>query len=160
MIEIAAFLTPVISEALKTLLGVGAKKFEQSDVLKNLRLVVRERLIREITFNLAVLEDERLLFEERIIELDINVIEFVFSQPLPLKYFLTTSLPKNAELHLPKLKGRGWRVENYSEINLLERIWLRISVAEVRSKHEASPGDIKYLQNLLFCLRDSLSEQN
>jgi hypothetical protein len=162
MFEVGGFLAPVVSDVLKSIVGGTAQKIgqelERHSAVRNLRIVIRERLKREINFNLEILKEDRIPIESRIEELDISVVQFLFSQPLPLNAFLTTELPANAEQKLKKLEHRNWSVENYSEVNLLERIWLRISVAKMRSKHCISPGDVEYLGELFICLFDSLKK--
>ena len=154
--EIVTYFVPTMMDLLKTVMEKGIKRVEDNIALKNFRSVIRERLVREVKFNLEVLKDEHLSIQEKMSELDIKVIEFVFSQPLPLEIFFSTTLPKDAEAQLLKLKNRGWSEENFSEVNLIERLWLRVSIAKLRTRHEASPGDIKYLGRLFLCLRESL----
>lgn len=129
------------------------------------RIAVREQLWREAGFNadvLKLLSGTRITPEQRLRALQFEVTAAVLKLPLPMEEFLAPQLSKDATaLLVASPPGRDGRYQHWvagimSEQDLLERVWLRYAIADVRIRAGVGRADLDYLRLLIRALATTL----
>jgi hypothetical protein len=148
----------LFSETIKNFLKLGFKNFETSEDARILRVVLAERLLREIKFNLEIINEFKKGKEDFLQEIDSRVVEGIFSQPLPISILFPDQIPH--ELLEKTIAGNkkhlNWMAGISTEADLIERISQRVAVAKCRDRNKTSSGDIQYLEKLMRCLKEAL----
>ena len=152
----SALITPAIS----TLLQLGREKWVGTSELKTLRKVLRERLAREMRYNVELNKIPEFTDEQKINAFDMRVMNDVFSQPLPLQDLFPTKLDKEMiEDFAPSIFNRANKIRmanDQIEADLIERLWHRHSIAKLKLSNELNAGDTKYLRGLVVVLEANL----
>lgn len=158
MIELIAgnFLEKLLCE----LVEVGQEKFRARSDVKNLRQLIRQRLLRELRLNDELLSYRTIDDAVRLKAIETSALSAVMHQSIPLEMFFDKTL---SEATLQRLaKGDGRQVRRVAGIktekDLLERWWHRVSLAKIRLELAGKTGDLAYLRRLCFCLRLALEE--
>jgi hypothetical protein len=159
MIEILGLLGPALNSAVQRILEKGFDSLTDTQG-KNLQAILRERLKREVRFNSELLSESGISVAERLEQFDLRAIEFLFSQPLPLKSLFPREL---SDLSRKKIAGGNQKHKKWidglsCEADVIERAWLRMSIAKFRVKNRLSLGDTEYLRHLVIGLSASLAE--
>ncbi len=158
MMELVSFFAPTLNSLVELSVKKGIDYASKSIEFSNFQLLLRERLRREMKYNLDLLSETRLSSVVKISGLDLRTVDFIFSQPWPLRKIF----PKNITEELNSVMATGdnrhqiWSRDIESECDLIERIWLRISIARKRADSRVSTGDLAYLKKLLLVLKTSL----
>lgn len=150
--------TPVIGELVKALVGKGVSKIEDDKQVSTLRMLLRERVRREARLNREILEDAKLDLKVRIQKLETAALEYVCSQAIPLAVLF------NGELNEAKMAVFAGDSEKHkmhflmlqTEADLVERLFHRIKLAQLRVNENVSPGDISYLKKLNMATRSAM----
>jgi hypothetical protein len=160
MIEILGVLGPALNSAMQRILEKGVDSLTDTQG-KNLRGVLRERLKREVRFNSELLSESGIPISDKLEQFDLRAIEFLFSQPLPLKSLFPKELSESIRKKIAgsNQKHRNWIDGLYCEADLIERTWLRMSIAKFRVRNRISLGDTEYLRRLIIALSVSLFEE-
>lgn len=152
--------TPAIS---KLLLEFFSDKKDNQE----LKAAVRDRLKREISFNVALFDllsgKKNLTLDKLILNLKSDAIEELVTLPFPINKILKSELEEPSLELLKKTENKNhkkWSANIKSEIDLLERIWLRLQVARIRIENNAGVGDTAYLKLLLLTMEKSLRDRN
>ncbi len=85
----------VLTEAIKHFLRLGFQKFEASDDTKILRVVLAERLLRELKYDLEIIGEFRKGNDNFLQEIDTRVVEGIFSQPIPISALFPDAIPED-----------------------------------------------------------------
>jgi hypothetical protein len=158
-VDMDVIFTPVIGELVKTLVGKGASAIEDNEQVTTLRMLLRERLRREVRFNRELLSENQLDLSVRIDKLETEVLEYVCAQAVPLEKLFNKALDSD--------RMRFFAGENAShkmhmamlgtEAQLIERLLHRTKLAKLRVAEGVRPGDVSYLKKLIQALQSTLS---
>ena len=150
--------TPVIGEIVKALVGKGASAIEDNEQVTTLRMLLRERLRREVRFNNELLSDNQLDLSIRIYKLEIDALEYVCTQALPLETLFNGELDDNRVRFFAGDNGshRMHMAMLSTEAQLIERLLHRIKLAKLRVEEGVRPGDVSYLKKLMRALQSTL----
>ena len=158
-VDMDVMFTPVIGELVKTLVGKGASAIEDNEQVNTLRMLLRERLRREVRFNRELLSENQLDLSVRINKLETEVLEYVCAQAVPLEKLFNNELDSD--------RMRFFAGENAShrmnmamlgtEAQLIEQLLHRIKLAKLRITEGVRPGDVSYLKKLIQALQSTLS---
>jgi hypothetical protein len=159
LIDLSSLIVPIITSATQAISTQGIEAFFEKQEGRNLRDMLRERLLREMRFNSELLSHRGLESIQKVDQLDARALEFVFSQPLPLKALFPRLLSEDDKT---KIAGSSQRAKQringlLGEADLIERVWLRMSIAKFRARNGLPLGDVDYLSHLIIGLRLSLS---
>lgn len=128
---------------------------------------MRDRLYREVKYNhemLGLINDDATTTStifSKIIET--QAIDELMNLPYPVEEILNNKIHKNVKKRFSDLENKNhnhWVSSIDTEVDLLERIKLRIEITKVRSQHEIGTGDISYLQLLLSGMEETLRRSN
>lgn len=150
--------TPVIGELVKALVGKGVSKIEDNEQVSTLRMLLRERVRREARLNREILEDTKLDLKVRIQKLETAALEYVYSQAIPLAVLFNAELN---EAMMAIFAGDSERHKMHflllkTEADLVERLFHRIKLAQLRVNENVSPGDVSYLKKLNMATRSAM----
>ena len=153
-------LSGLISPAISTLLQLGREKWVNGKELKTLQKVLRERLAREMRYNVELSRIPEFNDEQKIHAFDMSMIKHVFSQPLPLQDLFPTKLDKemidNFPQHIFNKANKIRMSSDQTEADLIERIWHRYSIAKLKLSNDFNAGDTKYIRGLVLVLDANL----
>lgn len=151
--------TPIIGDLVKTLMGKGVNKLEEDEQISTLRMLLRERVRREARFNREILDDAKLDLNVRIQKLDTRALEYVCNQAIPLAVLFNGEL-NNLKMDIFAGENQQHKMHFLmlkTEADLVERLFHRIKVAQLRVNEGISPGDVSYLKKLNMAARAHLT---
>jgi hypothetical protein len=155
--SILELIMPLAQDAIK----LGVDEVRKRADFKNLRLVLRERLHREVRLNVEIAEELGIERPKAVLSLRTAAIEQLFDQPFPLRVLFDEEFSLAArELIVGKdrqNKTYERRIEGIkTEGDLIERLWIRVAVARLRAENGKSLGDVRYIERLFKGLEASL----
>ena len=155
---VEALLFPIFNRLISTIIEGGIEEIKKSAEAKHLRLMVRERLGRELRFNDELLKYDKFKEGERVSVIETEALDFIMSQPMPLGVFFNLSEPLDPSIFInsPNDNHTSWGMTIKSEGELVERWWHRVRLAQLKQKAGLPPGDLAYLHLLCRALHTSL----
>jgi hypothetical protein len=159
---IEAFLVPIINKVVGIAFGEGIDAAKTSFETRNLRRLMRDRLLREARLNDELMQYEQLSESERVSLMTTEALDFIMSQPLPLDIFFDVNMEPDLKVfrEAKNDKHTAWASTIKSERDLVERWWHRVRLAQVRQTVGMSPGDFDYLRLLCRALHSTLKEHD
>ena len=159
--DISEMFAPLVMDVLRGMVQNGAKANEDNNELGAMRLIVREQLRREMRYNAALLNEQQLDPNIRVLNLEKEALEFVFGQAVPLNMLLNRSV---SESNLRTAAGSSQKhtallLELNSEAKLVESIRRRIKIITVKAQYNIGLGDVAYLRKLIVAAQLALSEE-
>lgn len=157
----------LLIEPFKLFLSKGVDQFLRSNELKNLRLSYIDRLMREIKFNKAILDEivsgEDLNKEEKIALvacLRTSAFDALNESPLPTRLIISGELQKEEWRKFSNGKAIFLqRLEKVLTIQeLLDRVYYRIHVVKTLEPHSQKNRDYAYINFMLSCLDNALKQ--
>lgn len=150
-------LGPLANAAVTQVLKLGLDKWQTSKELRVLRQLLRERLAREMRFNVEW-HHIAPLNQQQIIECyDTSTTQELFRQPLPLSMLFPKELDQNIIDNMPSnilgLNHKNWIRPLTNEAELIERFWHRYSVTMFKIRKKLGHGDLKYVMGLASLLQ-------
>lgn len=159
----------ILIEPAKTFIKGGLDAFRKSDEIKNLTLAIQDRIRREVRFNAAILDEinkgdndgqpknpdnVRLAL---VGSLKTNAFDDINNGLIPIALFFALELDKDK---WPKWKNKdqylGYTKSDKAQVDLLERIYHRISLAKTFAGCEKLQGNLDYIRFMLAALDVSL----
>lgn len=158
----------LLVEPAKTFIKGGLDAFRKSDEIKNLTIAIQDRVRREARFNAAVLdeigkeengqpknsEDVRVAL---VGSLKTSAFDDVNNGPIPISLFFSLKLDrdkwpnwKNKEQYLK------YTASDVTQMDLLERIYHRISLAKTFAGCGKLQGNLDYIRFMLAALDVSI----
>ena len=132
------------------------KLFQEGKESKELKTAIRDRLRREVSYNLAIFKllqgKKKNILPVIISNLKTAAAEELVTLPFPVDKILDQELSDNTKAGLAYNSNKNyakWSENIKTEKDLLERLFLRMNVARIRVNHEAGTGDIGYLKLLM-----------
>ena len=144
-----------------------AEFYKDDSKSKLFRAAIRDRLRREVRFNLEVFEllnEKKFPVESILAAMEFSAISELFHLPIPVQKILNShGLHDSAKAVLEQQyaikqnkKHIAWAKTINNECELLERIWQRIAVLRVRTTKEVGQGDVPYLLRLMHAFEATL----
>jgi len=154
-------LAPVFSKALDISFRLGYEGLKASAEIKNLRTIIRERLYREVRMNSEILSFKGFDDLEKVRSLDLEALNFIMSQTLPLEVFFKGEISTDVSKVLCGNSGRyrNWSQGILVEKDLVERWYHRTKLARLRENYSQSVGDLGYLKRLCQGLKVMLGPE-
>ncbi|MDZ7696577.1 MAG: hypothetical protein U5R49_06555 [Deltaproteobacteria bacterium] len=134
-------LTPVVGKLFETCID----QWHNKQSFKNIRLAVRDRLRREARLNSELLN--KIKGKAGIIdELSTKALQDVFEMPIPVGKMLDRSLDQDVKAILEKNKNyKRWTENIQNETQLIERLWQRTRMLEIRVKKQVGSPNVNYV---------------
>jgi hypothetical protein len=160
----------ILIEPAKTFIKGGLDAFRKSDEIKSLTLAIQDRIRREVRFNAAILdeinkddngqpknpENVRLALVR---SLRTNAFDDINNGLIPIVLFFSSELDKDK---WPKWKSKEkyllYTHSDKMQVDLLERIYYRISLAKTFAECGKLQGNFDYIRFMLAALDVSLKE--
>ena len=144
--------TPIVSKLFET----GIDQWNDKQSFKNIRLAVRDRLRRETRLNAELLS--KVKGKSGIIdELSTKALLEIFEMPIPVAKILDKSLEQNVLKILSGNKNyKRWAKNIHNEVQLVERLWQRTRMLEIRVKKQQGSPNVNYVCVLNRALAVSL----
>jgi len=145
-------LTPILGKLFET----GIDQWNDKQSFKNIRLAVRDRLRREARLNAELLNNIK--GKGKVIdELSTRALQEVFEMPIPVSKILDEELSPNVLGILAKNKNyKRWTENVRNEAQLVERLWQRTRMLEIRVKKQEGSPNVNYVCVLNRALAVSL----
>jgi len=124
--------------------------FKDNKESKELCQAIRDRLKREISFNLQLFDLQKgkknMPVSKVIPNLRVEAMEELVTLPFPIDKILKklSDKAKDKLASSKNKKHRHWAGNIKNEKELLERLWLRVNVAKIRISNDAGKGDVSY----------------
>jgi hypothetical protein len=149
-------ITPMVSK----LFEASIDQWNNKQSFKNIRLAVRDRLRREARLNAELLS--KIKGKTGIIdELTTKALREVFEMPIPISKILDKNLDQNVMAILTKNKNyKRWTANVRNETQLVERLWQRTRMLEIRVKNHEGRPNVHYVCVLSRALAISLEEND
>lgn len=154
---ILSMVLPLAHDAVK----FGLAEVEKRADFKNLQIVLREQLLREVRLNLEILKELGIDHTKSVMLLRTEVMQQICEQPLPVSLLFNGAVSQEVR---STILGKGGQRASYArwisgvktESDLIERIWFRVAVAKLRAENNSDMGDVAYIKRLLMGLECSL----
>ena len=154
---ILSLVLPLAHDAIKLGLDVVKKRTD----FKNLQILLREQLLREVRLNIEILKELGIDHAKSVILLRTGMIEQICEQPLPVSLLFNEVISQEVR---STIFGKDGHKTSYvrrisgikTEADLIERILFRVAVAKLRAENGSEKGDIAYIKRLLMGLECSL----
>lgn len=153
-------------EIISVLIEKGIDGWEKSKEAELLRDSLRERLSREVRFNLAIwnLPATKPQPEAFAAMMSSEAFNAVCTLNLPLRLILDpNSLDAKAKQIMdehPDGNFKNWTDGISNEVTLVERIWHRLKVLQYRQDLDGSLGNLEYLMHLHRVLHATLNQKS
>jgi len=151
------FLSPVIAGLFKT----GMDKWKDDTTFKTLRLAIRDRLRREARLNAELLRNLRTKEIVASELLSTKALEEIFQMPIPVVNILDKELSDDVKSIFDKNKQhKKWAENIKTESDLVERLWQRTRMFQIRMESRTGKPDTSYLQKLNAAMAMTLAEKD